>query len=256
MSSWTLALRVTVCLMLIVATNAHSQENLHFTVDRPGISDYPTLVPKGFLQIETGFEYFKRENEQSFFLPTMLLRSSVSSWLELRLTNRYILVDSTGSTKERNNYYYGALEAKVKLIKEKGVIPATALLAGYSITPRTSHELRGPIWGNHLLLLLENNLHDKVLFNYNFGWIWNGYSGTQSALLSFAFEIELSTQHAVFVEHGTFLNEGEENDYWFDLGYTHLAAKHSQFDISFGLNLNHRSPDYFVQIGYSTRLGY
>jgi hypothetical protein len=243
--------------MLLVAPNARSQDadNLHFSVDRPGISDYPTIVPKGWLQLETGLEYYQREAYRSVFMPTLLMRTALTRGIEVRMINRLLRVDSTKENPDDKHYYFGAVELKAVLIRERGWLPATSVLAGYSITPETTKKLRGPIWGNYALLLFENNLHDKVLFNYNAGITWNGYEGKTSTMYSFAFEIELSTQQAVFIEQSTFFNHpGEKNDYWLNAGYTHLEAKHSQIDFSMGYNLNGGADDFFFAIGYSTRI--
>lgn len=229
-------------------------DNLHFSVDRPGISDYPTIVPKGNLQIETGLEYFQREDHRSMLLPQIMLRTAVSKRLEFRVTNRFIRIDSSDVQDHDKHYYNLTLDAKFLLFQEKGVLPATSVLAGYTFTPPMSRALRGPIWGDHLLLLMENNLHDKVLFNYNVGVIWNGYDGKLASMYSFSFEIELSTQHAVFVEQSTLFNTGEKNDHWVVLGYTHLAARHSQIDFSTAMDFNGGPSDYFFAIGYSTRI--
>lgn len=237
-----------------MVTTVLSQDNLHFSVDRPGISDYPTVVPKGCLQIESGIEYFQREDHRSIFLPTLLLRTAVTKGLEVRLTNRFLRIDSTVENPDDKHYYGAALDIKAILFREHGLIPATSLLVGYSITPETTRKLRGPIWGNYALLLMENNLHDKVLFNYNLGVAWNGYAGKVSEMYSLAFEVELTTKHAVFVEQSTLFNETEKNDYWVNVGYTHLAAKHSQIDFSCGMNLNGDEHDFFVAVGYSTRI--
>ncbi len=243
-----------VAMFLLSATNARSQENLHFSVDRPGISDYPTIVPKGWLQLETGLEYYQREDHRSIFLPTLLMRTAITKGIEVRMTNRLLRIDSTKENPDDKYYYYGSAEIKAVLIREKSWIPATSLLLGYSVTPETTKKLRGPIWGDYAILLFENNLHDKVLFNYNAGITWNGYDGKTSTMYSFAFEVELNTQQALFIEHSTFFNQGAKNDYWINAGYTHLEAKHSQIDFSTGINLNGGEPDFFVALGYSTRI--
>ncbi len=241
---------------VLISPNARSQssDNLHFSVDRPGISDYPTIVPKGWLQLETGVEYYQRENYRSISLPTVLVRTAITKGIEVRMINRFLRIDSLKENPDDKHYYFGAAEVKAVLIRERGWLPATSLLVGYSITPETTKKLRGPIWGNYAVLLFENNLHDQVLFNYNAGVTWNGYEGSTSMMYSFAFEVELSTQHAVFIEQSTFFNRGTKNDYWVDAGYTHLAAKHSQIDFSVGVDLNGDADDFFVAIGYSTRI--
>lgn len=247
-------LTVVVISILIGTMTLQAQDNLHFSVDRPGISDYPTIIPKGNLQIEAGLEYYQREDHRSIFLPTILLRTAITKGVEVRFTNRLVRVDSAVDNPDDKLYYFGALDVKALLIRERGWIPAISALVGYSITPETTRKLKGPIWGNYALLLLENNLQDKVLFNYNFGITWNGYSSSVSTMYSFCFEIELSPRAAVFIEQSTFFHEVEKNDNWINAGYTHLIARHSQIDFSAGTNMNRGEQDFFVALGYSTRL--
>jgi hypothetical protein len=248
-------------LAVAATTNARAQsdsqsDNLHFSVDRPGISDFPTITPKGHLQIEMGLEYYQREDHRSLFLPTLMLRSAITNWLEVRMVNRFLRIDSVVENPDDKFYYFGAVEAKALLFIEKGWKPASAVLVGYSITPNTSAKLRGPLWGNYALLLFENNIHNKWVFNYNTGVTWNGYSSQTSMMYSFATEFEISDQHEVFVEQSTFFNGTQKNDHWINIGYTHLEARHSQLDFSMGVNLNGGEPDYFFAAGYSTRFGY
>jgi len=244
-----------VTVQLLLSTNACSQtDNLHFSVDRPGISDFPTIVPKGNLQVEAGLEYYQREDHRALFLPTLMLRTALTTGVEVRLINRFLRIDSLHENPDDKHYYFGAVEVKGILFREKGWLPATSLLGGFSITPNTARKLRGPLWGNYALLLMENNLSQKVVFNYNAGYTWNGYSGNSSAMYSFTVEYELSTKHEVFVEQSTLFNGNEQNDYWFNMGYTHLAARHSQLDVSGGINPNGGEPDFFVAVGYSTRI--
>lgn len=247
---------VTLVLMVLSITTVWSQDNLHFSVDRPGISDFPTIIPTGNLQIETGIEYYQRGDHRAIFLPTITLRTAITRNLELRLTNRFLRIDSLQENPDDKHYYYGAVELKGVLWRERGWIPATSILGGYSITPNTTRKLAGPLWGNYALLLMENNLSEKIVFNYNTGVTWNGYSGNASAMYSFTVEYELSTRHEIFMEQSTFFNGDEQNDFWFNLGYTHLAAKHSQIDISGGINPNGGDPDFFIAVGYSTRIPY
>ena len=80
-------LTVVVILIFSCVLTVHGQDNLHFSVDRPGISDYPTIVPTGYLQIESGLEYYQREDHRALFLPTLLLRTAITKGLEVRLTS-------------------------------------------------------------------------------------------------------------------------------------------------------------------------
>ena len=76
-------LTVVVILIFSCVLTVHGQDNLHFSVDRPGISDYPTIVPTGYLQIESGLEYYQREDHRALFLPTLLLRTAIIVWRDV-----------------------------------------------------------------------------------------------------------------------------------------------------------------------------
>ncbi len=246
-----------------IQTNARSQEvivqnpqddSLHFSVDRPGISDYPTIVPKSVLQLEMGMEYYQREDHRSIFLPTLMLRTAITKGVEVRMTNRFLRVDSAMNPSEKDYYYYGAIDVKARLLRERGPRPATSLLVGYGITPETSRIVNGALWGNYVLLLMENTLSEKFLLNYNIGVFWDGHGSSLSEMYSLCLEMELGHPASVFIEQSTLFNPNQKNDYWVDAGYTHLLARHSQVDISLGTNLNGDAHDYFVAIGYSTRI--
>ncbi len=242
--------------VLGLATNACSQDSLHFSVDRPGISDYPTIVPKGNLQIESGMEYYQREGHRSIFLPTVMLRTAVSKRVEVRVTNRLLRVDSTADQSDHDYYYFGAVDVKALLTKEHRLRPAISLLVGYSVTPETTKKLSGPMWGDYALLLMENTLSDRLLLNYNVGVFWDGKDSRLSEMYSFCIEWELGHSASVFLEQSTLFNHYEKNDYWIDGGYTHLIGRHSQMDFSAGTNLNGGEHDFFFAVGYSTRIAY
>ncbi len=250
-------------LVWLICTNARSQDirvhspsddSLHFSVDRPGISDYPTIVPKGVLQLETGIEYCQREDHRAIFLPTVMLRTAITKGVEVRMTNRFLSVDSASNPSEKEHYYYGAIDVKAKLLRERGSRPATSLLVGYGITPETSRIVNGALWGNYVLLLMENTLSENFLLNYNVGVFWDGHGSQLSEMYSLCLEMELGHPASVFIEQSTLFNPNHKNDYWVDAGYTHLLARHSQVDISLGTNLNGDAHDFFIALGYSTRI--
>ena len=110
---------------------AYAQENLHFSVDRPGIADLPSTVPVGYLQMETGIEYYRRENYGTLFLPTMLLRSGITKDIEARLTARYLRIDSLKDGIPAVHEVGLGFDVKAKFIHEKGFLPSAAFVVEY-----------------------------------------------------------------------------------------------------------------------------
>ena len=241
--------------LILVISKSLGQENLHFSVDRPVIADLPTTVPVCSLQIESGLEYYKRENFETYFLPTMLLRTGITKDIEARVTTRYLRVDSSNDAHGTKSDVGFSADIKAKFIHEKGFLPSAAIVGGYNFASVVTPQLRHPLEGFYSFLLMEDNLHDKVIFNYNVGIIWGG-TATPTTMYAFCFEIELHQNASVFIEQSSFYNSGEKDDHWLNFGYTHLVAKHSQMDFSVGRNFNGGDAEYFIALGYSTRLSF
>ncbi|MGV3618436.1 MAG: transporter [Fimbriimonas sp.] len=81
----------TLVLTLLVAKAAAGQSDLRpgfpITTDRPSFSDGTLIVPKGRVNLETGYTYFEAAGARTQTLPEIILRMPLADRLELRLVN-------------------------------------------------------------------------------------------------------------------------------------------------------------------------
>uniref|UniRef100_UPI0040487B1B hypothetical protein n=1 Tax=Flavobacterium sp. TaxID=239 RepID=UPI0040487B1B len=72
------------CFTILISNFIQAQESIQ--TDRPDQTETPAIVPKNMLQIETGFNYQKENNDvSSSNLPTILIKYGVNDILEIRL---------------------------------------------------------------------------------------------------------------------------------------------------------------------------
>lgn len=245
--------------------------------DRPDFTEASSVVGRGVLQIETGYTYFRDDEDgtrtRSHTFPESLFRYGISDNIELRLVWNYLWTSSaTAGVSEKDD---GAedlvLGAKFALTSQSGWVPESALILDFS-TPTG-----GAAMTNH---------HAEFGSNYLYGWdLPNdkslagsfGYStATQfhSILLAPAVPLVVSDRHSVFhssVTHGIPLNEswnayfeyfglyfdglsGGRPENYFDSGVTYLFNNNVQFDARFGVGLNPSAIDFFAGTGISVRM--
>src|SRR6187402_162399 len=88
--------RIVVLLLILAAVKiAQAQtEKPDLVTDRPDQTEAPVLVPKGGLQVETGFIYEKDRvgdvSTVNYTYNTTLVKYGVNEFLELRLSNEYL----------------------------------------------------------------------------------------------------------------------------------------------------------------------
>ena len=91
--------------------------------------------------------------------------------------------------------------------------------------------------------------------NYNIGSDWDSENQEQNWVYTFTPEFELGDKWEAFVEVYGFIKKEELPECVFDAGVAYFVGKNFKLDLSAGRGLNHQSPDYFVAVGFSFRLG-
>lgn len=221
------------------------------TVDRPGIAEAPYTVRPKHYQLESGFEYYNRDNTDVFFMPAMLLRTGLSTAAELRVGVRNILEKHAGS--ELRDISPITVGIKTHIIEQRGWIPETDILADL-IFPTGQSPLQPSSTGHDVLLLFENDLSEKVALNYNVGYIWDGFSVDEMFTASFCLNYLHSDAIGLFAEYYDFLRKNGTKEHGFDAGITFLASPMIQFDLSAGVSRVSGGWNNFVAAGVSFRV--
>lgn len=234
--------------------------------DRPDQTESPVTLPKGFLQVELGGSIEKvtefdspigKYRVFSHSYPAVLLRFGVSSNIELRLAAEY-LQEELNNIEDPSPNVTGlspmTLGTKIQLFTEKGSMPDAAFLFHLNIPFDTDGPFQSRYMGTDFRVAAAHTLSDRFSLSYNLGGEWDGSSPAATGIYTLALGAGLTNRLSVFAEVYGFLTQGETPDHRFDGGFTYLFAKNVQADVSGGIGITEKSPDFFVGAGVSFRL--
>ncbi|HEY9045996.1 MAG TPA: transporter [Ohtaekwangia sp.] len=248
-------------LLFLAALWANAQtEKPELVTDRPDQTEAPVLVPKGALQVETGFiyEHDKESNVDltNFTYNTTLIKYGVNDHLELRFINEYlgsrVRVGEKPMTSTQG-FSPLAVGVKLKIADAKGFWPQAAFI-GHINLRSGSKEYEPNYTAADFRFTLSHELSDRFELSYNLGAEWNGETPEAAFLYTLALGYDISDRVGAFVEGYSFFPEGEQADNRVDAGITVLITDVVQWDLSAGLGLSDNSPDSFISTGASFRL--
>jgi Putative MetA-pathway of phenol degradation len=228
-----------------------AQDQLNeLTVDRPGIAESPFTVAPGMYQFETGFEFYNRDSGNIYYLPIILFRTGLSKTAELRIAARE-LVDRTGA-EPLIGIAPLSVGVKVHIIEQDGWIPETDILTNL-IVPIGPSKLNPDRLGHEILLLFQHDLTAKTAFNYNIGYLWDGFRQREIFTASVCFNYLRTARSGLFLEYFTFSTE-RPGEHGIDGGVTYLLRPRLQLDFSVGISRIEKETNYFISSGFSFRL--
>lgn len=229
--------------------------------DRPDQTEAPVLVPKGSLQIETGFMMEKDEDltlkSTNYTYNTTLIKYGINENFELRFITEYLDETTFDRVESKAQSSKGlspvALGVKIKIAEERGIWPQAALIG--HVNMRTGSEAFKPHYtAADFRFTFAHTLSDKFSLSYNAGAEWDGESPQASFLYTLSLGYAATGKLGMFIETYSFFPEGETPDHRFDGGLTYKITNVVQADLSGGLGLNAKAPDYFLSAGLSFRL--
>jgi hypothetical protein len=259
-------------LIIFISTGIHSQKLYDIITDRPDQTESAVTVPKGFFQAEIGVsmegdKYSGLFNQQdltmkTYSAPGILLRYGLTKNIELRLASEFISAKTTAELQtfpptsfETTQSGVGplVLGTKFELVKETKSFPQTAFIFHLTI-PVGDNAFQPGNTGADFRFAMSHSLSERFALSYNLGGEWNGNSPAPTGIYTLSLAISLVRNFSMFVESYGFLPQGDSPDHRLDGGFTYLIAKNVQADISAGIGINEKSPDYFIGGGISFRL--
>lgn len=234
-------------------------EKPELVTDRPDQTEAPVLVPRGGLQVETGFVYEKDRSGNldvtNYTYNTTLIKYGVNEHLELRFITEYLgertEIGETSTTK-MSGISPTAIGIKMKIADEKGFWPQAALI-GHMNLRTGSRELQPEHTAADFRFTFAHTLSEKFSLSYNLGAEWDGETPEAAFLYTLSLGYVISDRVGVFVEGYSFFPEDSEDDNRFDAGLTYKITPVVQWDISGGIGLSDNAPDYFLGTGISFR---
>ncbi len=242
--------------IFVLITRGHAQQLDKINAGRPDQSQGTNTVPKGALQLETGFNYRKDNlngnNVRTLAYPSLTVRLGLLNRLELRVEGS--LEDSVVEEDVRRRVRgFGPLGigGRIHLWEQDGILPEAALTAVLTL-PTGSAGMHPQNPEARVNLGLSHTLSDRLSLTYSlrYGWIQDATEIQYASNLL----AELTEKLSVYVEFFGLKEEGNQAEQNADIGFLWFPWHNVQLDVSAGVGLNRPAPDYFITTGFSIRL--
>lgn len=238
---------------------AKNREIAELVTDRPDFTESSEIAPKGWLQWESGFSWYREGVNRSAVLGAPLLRFGLTKRLELRLSTDGYLRERGEGVDIRAGKADGGIGFKFKFLDESKYLPAMSIISSMSVP--NGHEFftcghydpltkltfaKELFWGFEA----SGNINFAALSDEKGRWNQNAYT--------------LSIGHGFTERFGGYwevytFNSDERDGFrltMFQTGLTMAIGKHSQLDVSVGKSLTAHGPDGMIAFGWATRTPY
>ena len=213
------------------------------------------MIAKGALQLETGVEWDKRENEVTAFLP-LLFRVGVSSWLEARVEGSPFGSDEAGGHWQ-NGIGAWSVGAKAVFLHDKGRRPQAGVI-GRVFPPSGTGPFASELTTGDVRLAADWDFAPHFSLNPNLGAGWyEGDSGRYTAgLFALTLSYEQNARMSWFVDTGGQAPESEAGAtaVTVDGGVAYVTRRNWQLDVSVGTRVHGDTPPQpFIGVGVAIR---
>ena len=240
---------------VLVGTGGAGAQAPALVTDRPDQTESATVVPRGRLQVETGYLFARDGGVDGHAAPGTLFRIGLGGRMELRVGHAGILGGAGGRGAGDSE-----LGAKLNLIpRADGRRPELALLGGLSL-PTGAHGFSSGGADPSFLVAFAHELLPRLALGYNAGAAWESSADQPDRdtfiLYSLALGVSLTDRLGTFIEvfgdrRVTGAIAGSAS---VDGGLTLLLTDVVQLDVFVGRGLLGPTDDLFAGTGLSFRV--
>ncbi|WP_205502130.1 transporter [Rufibacter psychrotolerans] len=254
------------CLIFLLGLfqlGAFAQEaDPEFETDRPTRSEASSVVPRGYYQLETGFQYQKRKagglEKKQWLYPQALLRIGVLQGAELRVEGTYRREEyrrAEALQQQNKGLSTVRVGTKVRVVEARGAVPEVAVL-GMLELPWAKDSFEPRHVAPAAKLLFTSKLTDKLKVQYNAGFRRQQEEGEMENQLQYAVSLngKLTDQLTVFAEFFGDKPKGSPAENQLDAGLEWRVLPNLQLDAIVGTGVSSQAPELFVGGGVSVRL--
>mgnify|MGYP000888606828 CR=1 FL=1 len=240
--------------------------------DRPDFTESPNVVPKGALQVETGFvlqndkesvvagsmEGYRKLRTTTF--NTTLLRYGITDKLEARLNWNaeeikvtefsHPLINPAPSMFDPVNGVgpiFIGLKANLYQSEKVSIGMLSHLYLPWAATTNNKASFVAP----EFLIPCSIDITDRIGIAFQYGLTWDGETPNPITSYTFALGIGLTDQLSFYFEPYGFLTNSGDELHLINGGFTYLVNDNLQLDLTGGVGLNEIAPDNFVNAGVS-----
>lgn len=255
------------CLIILSLTpvlNLEAQESEPLEpliTDRPDMTESPTAVPKGFLQVETGSFYESYEENdikyEDLTYNTTLLRYGLIDNLELRIGCNFREGSTSIGGNQLENVTSGIdpllLGIKTTITEDKGAFPEIGLLGHLYLPFTASTDYRPETTGADFRFSFAHTFSETSSLAYNLGAAWGNDSAEIAYVYTISFGQAITAKLGAYVEiYGDFPEDSSANHLW-DAGLTYLINHNVQLDATVGTSITD-GQDLLLSAGVSFRI--
>ena len=230
--------------------------------DRPGFGTGPTVLNRGVIQWETGFEASHIPGTHLITLPSTTFRFGLDRRAEMRLEYEGTLMvsdhpDTDPQSQDEHLYTPSHLYLGPKIMLWEGSderrlkwIPKISLMAEIGLPLTTSIVEWMPVAGN-IDLLFENEITDWFSIGYDVGAHWMEWAPMPDIFASLGFNFSPTDQLGLYIENYNYFDcDADKELYYFgtaymvflNFGVTYLVHPRVQLDLYAGFNCFHSEP--------------
>ena len=230
---------------------AQNQEPIQ--ADRPDQTETPSIVPKGMLQIETGFTFQKNDNvSKTNSLPTVLWKYGINENFEIRLITEFFSEKINTEAQDGLGPIYVGF--KVKLAEEKGIVPKTSFIAHISLPKSGSSKYKTDFYGPEFRFVMQHTLSEKFSLSYNLGSEWDGFSAEPTFIYTLTTGYSITKKMGSYIELFGFAPQNNISNHSMDGGITYLINNNFMLDLSSGIGISANAPKHYIAFGFSFRI--
>lgn len=247
--------------LLIFSVAGFSQEIPELIGDRPDQTESAWTIPKGLVQIESGFNFESVKSDvfeyKNIDYNSTLIRWGTGDRFEFRFQQNISKYSFTDNVQNIDTSHTGAsgtsVGMKVLLSEEKGWIPRIAFLGSLGIPKLGNKEFVSDYIAPAFRFSFEHTLTDNISIGYNLGGEWVGDNSSMIGFYSFVGGYSLGSRIGAFTEFFGLIPEQGNAEHFFDAGLTFSILPNLQYDLAAGIGLTD-SDSYIFTTGIIWRI--
>jgi hypothetical protein len=202
------------------------------------------------LRLETYLSFQTNNGLMTTSYPNLLIRYGLIKVLELRLGIQLTSLNDVTKYSAKTGIAPLQPGLKIRLVKPKGFIPATAFTGSLTIPHAATASLRQTYWAPSLVFSAEQDITEQLSFEYALGMQWDPDNFQRGYLTTINMEYDFTPRSTVYADAYLLKPERDQADVRVDIGVNRTITKNLQFDVSTGLGLSPAAPEFFFNIGF------
>ena len=232
--------------LFLINSICYAQE---ISADRPGALTGTDVMPLHTLQWETGMGYESTKGgPHTFTLNNTLLRFGLFENTEIRVGTDFLMWNDGQAREPSFGVSPLTIGMKTRFYESTGYLPSVSMLVELKSPHVGTKELLPAHLAPSLHLLFEHTFTDWLGICYNVGAEWDGETATPTTYLGFGVYFDITEHIGTFVETYNYIHP-EGNQYLTQFGFTWLASRRVQLDVSADLDFKNLGKFYVVSSG-------